>query len=96
MLQMYKLVNGAEPNPYQKMCIQEHFAGHSDQVIEFSDFIIYAIDETLLQSTECLATIFRYFDKDGSGTITPTKIVAGLNFKQEMNLKMAEAMMGEI
>jgi len=42
---MYKEVNGEEPNPYQKMSIHEHFAGLDDQAIEFSDFIVHAIDE---------------------------------------------------
>ena len=36
------------------------------EAIEFSDFIVHAINENILQSNDRLATAFNYFDTDYS------------------------------
>lgn len=57
-----------------------------------------AIDERVLQTSDRLATAFRYFDTDGSGAISPEEIVEGLNFVDEdrMNEDIATAIMNQI
>ena len=76
----------------------EHFEGLDKGAIEFSDFIVHAINEKLLSSSDRLATAFRYFDTDGSGTISPDEIVEGLNFDDtdKMNNDIAHAIMSQI
>ena len=73
----------------------EHFAGLDRNAIEFSDFIVHAINEKSLQSSDRLATAFRYFDKDGSGDIAPEELVTGLNFDdaERMDYSVAAAIM---
>lgn len=72
--------------------------GLNQSAIEFSDFIVHAINENVLQASERLATAFRYFDEDGGGTISPDEIVDGLNFNDsdKMNYEIAEAIMSQI
>ena len=52
----------------------------------------------MLSSSDRLATAFRYFDTDGSGTISPDEIVEGLNFDdtEKMNIEIGQAMMSQI
>ena len=78
--------------------MMDHFEGTDRHAIEFSDFIVNAIDESLLQSNDRLATAFSYFDTDYSFTISPDEIVDGLNFDDEerMNFDIAQAIMGQI
>lgn len=76
----------------------DHFNGLNAEQIEFSDFLVRAIDERVLQTSDRLATAFRYFDTDGSGAISPEEIVEGLNFCDEdrMDEHVAEAIMNQI
>ena len=85
-------------NAQQRQNITEHFEGLDQGHIEFSDFIVHAINEKLLSSSDRLATAFRYFDTDGSGTISPDEIVEGLNFDdtEKMNIEIGQAMMSQI
>ena len=73
----------------------EHFIGLDSESLEFSEFIVQAIDEKVLCSSERLATAFRYFDDDGGGTISAEEIVDGLNFNDanKMNEEIAAAIM---
>ena len=71
----------------------DHFVGLNLDKIEFSDFLVRAIDERLLQTSDRLATAFRYFDTDGSGAISPEEIVEGLNFCEDLDEHVAEAIM---
>ena len=47
--------------------------------MEFSEFVIKAIDESILKNYEKLATAFRHFDKDGNGTVEAKEWVNALN-----------------
>ena len=65
--------------------MQEHFIGMDRKAIEFSHFIVHAINEKVLSASERLATAFRYFDEDRGGTISPDEIVQGINFNDSDN-----------
>ena len=47
--------------------------------MEFSEFVIKAIDESILKNYDKLATAFRHFDTDGSGTVEAKEWVNALN-----------------
>ena len=87
-----------EPSQQQKIQLYEHFAGLKTDKIEFSDFIVHAINEQTLQTSDRLATAFRYFDTDGSGSISPDELVEGLNFdaSRGMDEEVAKAIMNQI
>ena len=99
IIELYREQFGDQMNEQQRQNITEHFAGQDKGHIEFSDFIVHAINEKLLSSSDRLATAFRYFDTDGSGTISPDEIVDGLNFDDNddrMNFDIATAIMSQI
>ena len=98
VVENYKKEFNQPPNAQQIQNMTEHFAGLDSKAIEFSDFLVHAIDERILHSSERLATAFRYFDEDGGGTISPDEIVDGLNFNDadKMNQEIASAIMGQI
>ena len=77
---------GEEPSAQQIAYITDHFDGLDLEQIEFSDFCVRAINERILQTSDRLATAFRYFDTDGSGDISPEEIVNGFNFDDESRL----------
>ena len=52
---------------------------NSGEGLEFSEFIIKAIDETLLKNYEKLATAFRHFDTNGDGTVEAKEWVKALD-----------------
>ena len=95
IIEIYKKEFKEPPNAQQLQNMTEHFMGLNRSAIEFSDFIVHAINEKALQASERLATAFRYFDEDGGGTISPDEIVDGLNFNDndKMNQDIAEAIM---
>ena len=47
--------------------------------MEFSEFVIKAIDESHLKNYEKLATSFRHFDTDGSGAVEAKELVKALD-----------------
>ena len=96
ILQCYKNVEGREADEDCKKRLFENFEGLDENSISFSDFIVHAIDEQVLQRSDRLATVFHFFDTDGSGSISPNEIVAGLDFKETMNEAIAVAMLSEI
>jgi calcium-dependent protein kinase len=46
--------------------------------IDYTEFIVASANEKALLSNERLAAAFKMFDKDGSGSITPSEIKAVL------------------
>ena len=96
ILAIYRQVEGKEPDESLKKCLYEHFEGLDEYCISFSDFIVHAMDEKILQRSDRLATVFHFFDTDGSGSISPDEIVAGLDFKPSMSEDIAKAMLSEI
>ena len=50
-----------------------------DEPLEFSEFVIKAIDESHLKNYEKLATSFRHFDTDGSGAVEAKELVKALD-----------------
>lgn len=83
IIQKYKTEFNEKPNQQQLHNLKDHLAGLNENSIQFSDFMVHACKESLLQSSDRLATAFRYFDTDGSGSISPDEVVDGLNFGDE-------------
>ena len=48
--------------------------------IDYSEFVVAAMNENQLTSNEKLAAAFKMFDKDGSGVISPDEIKEVLSF----------------
>lgn len=60
-----------------KEAISEYL--NPDEPLEFSEFVIKAIDESHLKNYEKLATSFRHFDTDGSGAVEAKELVKALD-----------------
>lgn len=95
---LYKKEFGRPMSELEQKNVKEHFIGLSAESIEFSDFIVQAFDESILSSSDRLATAYRYFDDDGSGAISSKELVEGLNFNDSGRIDetLAKAIMNEI
>lgn len=95
---LYKKEFGRPMTELEQKNVREHFIGLSTDSVEFSDFIVQAFDESILSSSDRLATAYRYFDDDGSGAISSKELVEGLNFNDSRRIDetLAKAIMSEI
>ena len=57
-------------------------------MINYSEFVIAAMNEEEVLSSNKLQTAFRMFDKDGGGTISPDEIKQILSFGQHLDEKV--------
>ena len=64
--------------PEVKAQIRENI-GHNVEELEFSDFIVNAIDETKLYDNDRLATAFKYFDNTENWSLDASKILNALD-----------------
>ena len=64
--------------PEVKAQIRENI-GHNVEELEFSDFIVNAIDETKLFDNDRLATAFKYFDNTENWSLDASKILNALD-----------------
>ena len=74
LMQGYNKIHGAMAEvEVEKLFAQIDTDGSGK--IDFSEWVVYATDKSkLLKDEQKLHAAFRYFDKDGNGTITPDEV----------------------
>ena len=64
--------------------------------IDYSEFVVAAINEKKLLTEDRLKAAFKMFDKDGSGMISASEIKEVLGFKKHLNNKAVDTIMKQV
>ncbi len=64
--------------------------------IDYSEFVVAAINEKKLLTEDRLKAAFKMFDKDGSGMISAAEIKEVLGFKKHLNNKAIDNVMKQV
>jgi calcium-dependent protein kinase len=64
--------------------------------IDYTEFVVAAMNEKLLLNNQRLSAAFKMFDKDGSGSITPSEIKTVLQSDNKLPEKVIESIIKQV
>lgn len=85
LVQGYASVYGQDLSEEEVLAIFKKMDMNNDGKIEYSEFIVAALDEKNLMSEKRLKTAFEMFDKDKSGSISVDEIKKVLSFGKDID-----------